>query len=150
MNKRLRKLGCCYSGKGRIGQATRKRVLEFIEKHDYRPNVMAKGLAQEVAAHPGVILRHISNEYGGEFYCPLCQDAFRKWLKEKYQTIENLNDRWCTTFLSHTYNNFDQIEAPSKIGEPQLHALNLDWRRFVTHQTAERKASGRFTESNRR
>ena len=47
-------------------------------------------------------------------------------------------------------NNFDQIEAPSKIGETQLHALNLDWRRFVTHQTAERKASGRFTESNRR
>lgn len=66
MNKRLRKLGCCYSGKGRIGQATRERVLEFIEKHDYRPNVMAKGLAQEVAAHPGVILWHISNEYGGE------------------------------------------------------------------------------------
>ena len=73
-----------------------------------------------------------------------------EWLKEKYQTIENLNDRWCTTFWSHTYNNFDQIEAPSKIGETQLHALNLDWRRFVTHQTAERKASGRFTESNRR
>ena len=47
MNKRLRKLGCCYSGKGRIGQATRERVLEFIEKHDYRPNVMAKGLAQK-------------------------------------------------------------------------------------------------------
>ena len=35
------------SGKGRIGQATRERVLEFIEKHDYRPNVMAKGLAQK-------------------------------------------------------------------------------------------------------
>ena len=117
----------------------------------YREKVhtINKKLAQE-AAHPGVILWHISNEYGGECYCPLCQDAFRKWLKEKYQTIENLNDRWCTTFWSHTYNNFDQIEAPSKIGETQLHALNLDWRRFVTHQTVEGKASGRFTESNRR
>lgn len=64
------------------------------------------------------------------------QKAFRKWLKEKYETIENLNDRWCTTFWSHTYQNFDQIESPSKIGETQLHALNLDWKRFVTHQTA--------------
>ena len=31
----------------------------------------------------------------------------------------------------------DQIESPSKIGETQLHALNLDWKRFVTHQTAD-------------
>lgn len=60
-----------------------------------------------------------------------------EWLKEKYQTIENLNDQWCTTFWSHIYHNFDQIESPSKIGETQLHALNLDWKRFVTHQTAD-------------
>ena len=33
------------SGKGRIGQTTREKVLSFIEEHDYRPNVMA-GLAQ--------------------------------------------------------------------------------------------------------
>ena len=58
-------------------------------------------------------------------------------MKEKYQTIENLNDQWCTTFWSHNYNSFDQIESPSRIGETQLHALNLDWKRFVTHQTAD-------------
>ncbi|WP_026527331.1 LacI family DNA-binding transcriptional regulator [Butyrivibrio sp. VCD2006] len=34
------------SGKGRIGEATRTRVLEYIEKNNYRPNVVAKGLAQ--------------------------------------------------------------------------------------------------------
>ena len=34
------------SGKGRIGQATRDRVLAFIKEHDYRPNVVASGLAQ--------------------------------------------------------------------------------------------------------
>lgn len=34
------------SGKGRISRQTRERVLEFIDAHDYRPNVMAKGLAQ--------------------------------------------------------------------------------------------------------
>lgn len=35
------------SGKGRIGQATRERVLAFIKEHDYRPNVVARGLAQK-------------------------------------------------------------------------------------------------------
>jgi Transcriptional regulators len=34
------------SGNGRIGAETKERVLEYIEKHDYKPNVMAKGLAQ--------------------------------------------------------------------------------------------------------
>ena len=31
------------SGKGRIGKETRKRVLEYIEEHDYKPNAIAKG-----------------------------------------------------------------------------------------------------------
>ena len=35
------------SGKGRIGNATRERVLTYIEEHDYRPNVIARGLAQQ-------------------------------------------------------------------------------------------------------
>lgn len=35
------------SGKGRIGQETRTRVLDFIAEHNYRPNVVAKGLAQK-------------------------------------------------------------------------------------------------------
>ena len=33
------------SGKGRIGEETRNRVLDYIERKGYRPNPMAKGLA---------------------------------------------------------------------------------------------------------
>lgn len=34
------------SGKGRIGNETRQRVLDYISAHNYRPNMLAKGLAQ--------------------------------------------------------------------------------------------------------
>ena len=94
-------------------------------------------LAKRFGNHPGVIAWHISNEYGGECHCELCQQEFRKWLKEKYQTIENLNFSWATTFWSHRYNSFEQIESPSSRGEYWLHGLNLDWKRFVTDRTVD-------------
>lgn len=94
-------------------------------------------LAKRFGNHPAVIAWHISNEYGGECHCPLCQESFRNWLKEKYHTIENLNFAWATTFWSHRYNNFDQIESPSARGEYGLHGLNLDWKRFVTDRTVD-------------
>ena len=105
----------------------------------YREKValINRKLSERLGSHPGVILWHISNEYGGECHCPLCQKAFREWLKERYGTIEQLNKCWSTTFWSHTYQSFDQIESPSTRGELELHALNLDWKRFVTHQTAD-------------
>ena len=105
----------------------------------YREKVkkINKKLAEEFASHPGVIMWHISNEYGGECHCSLCQKAFRLWLKKKYDSIEDLNRRWCTAFWSHIYQSFDQIESPSSIGETMVHGLNLDWKRFVTDQTAD-------------
>lgn len=128
----------------RVDEARRRQLFGFRHNHCYtspvyreKVAIMNKKLAEHFGNHPAVIMWHISNEYGGECHCPLCQEAFRSWLKEKYQTIEKLNECWSTKFWSHTYQSFDQIESPSSIGETQLHALNLDWKRFVTHQTAD-------------
>lgn len=44
------------SGKGRIGEQTRKRVLAYIEEHHYSPNVVAKGLAQNKTFNLGLVL----------------------------------------------------------------------------------------------
>lgn len=94
-------------------------------------------LAKRFGRHPAVVMWHISNEYSGECHCPLCQQAFRLWLEKKYGTIERLNDAWCTTFWSRRYQSFSQVESPSSIGEWELHSLVLDWKRFVTEQTAD-------------
>lgn len=44
------------SGKGRIGQATRERVLAYIEENNYKPNVIAKSLAQSKTYNIGVMM----------------------------------------------------------------------------------------------
>lgn len=95
-------------------------------------------LAERYGKNPTVIAWHISNEYSGECHCPLCVQAFRDFLKEKYHgDINELNQAYWATFWSHTYDSFDQIEPPGKLTETGIHGLNLDWRRFVTHQTMD-------------
>ena len=95
-------------------------------------------LAQRYGQNPTVIAWHISNEYGGECHCPMCVKAFREYLREKFHgDIEALNRAYWTTFWSHTYDSFDQIEPPGVLTEQAVHGLNLDWHRFVTHQTRD-------------
>ncbi len=105
----------------------------------YREKVKAldAALARRFAAHPGVILWHLSNEYGGICYCPLCQAAFREWLKKKYGTLEALNKEWWTDFWSHTYTDWEQIHPPLQNGEHSTQGLNLDWMRFTTDQVID-------------
>lgn len=44
------------SGKGRIGSDTRERVLAYIRENNYRPNVIAKGLAQQKTYNIGFVM----------------------------------------------------------------------------------------------
>lgn len=97
--------------------------------------IINRKLAERYANHPALIAWHISNEYGGECHCELCQKEFRQWLKEKYQTLDNLNHEWWLNFWSHKYTDWEQIESPSSKGEGSIHGLNLDWKRFVTDRT---------------
>ncbi|MEK4189047.1 beta-galactosidase [Paenibacillus sp. FSL L8-0494] len=95
-------------------------------------------LAERYSQHPAIIGWHISNEFGGECHCELCQDAFREWLKVKYNnSLDEVNHAWWATFWSHTYTSWSQIESPAPHGETQVHGLNLDWRRFVSERTID-------------
>ena len=123
-----------------------RRRIRFGARHNhcytspvYREKVglLNRKLAERYSRHPAVILWHISNEYGGECHCELCQEAFRNWLKRKYRALDELNRQWWTAFWSHTYTDWSQIESPGPLGEQSIHGLNLDWRRFVTDQTID-------------
>ncbi|MGM0197711.1 beta-galactosidase [Enterococcus sp. DIV1314a] len=102
-----------------------------------KTSIINKKLAERYGEHPGILMWHISNEYGGECHCNYCQESFRKWLKNKYITLENLNNSWWNSFWSHSFTDWLQVESPSSLGEENVHGLNLDWKRFVTDQTID-------------
>ena len=106
----------------------------------YRQKVRAINtrLAERYGHNPTVVAWHISNEYGGECHCPLCAAAFRDFLREKFHgDIQELNRAYWTTFWSHNYDSFEQIDPPGRYTETSSHGLIVDWRRFVTRQTVD-------------
>jgi beta-galactosidase len=91
---------------------------------------LAARLAERYASLPGLVLWHVSNEYGGACYCSTCADEFRRWLQGRYASLDELNHRWWTAFWSHTYTDWDEIDPPYADGETLTGGLTLDYRRF--------------------
>ncbi len=103
-----------------------------------RAEELIRRLAKEVRGHPGLILWHISNELGGECFCPLCREKFREYLRRRFDNdIEKLNRAWWTAFWSHTYGDFDEIDPPMAHGESSIMGLNLAWREFTSWNMGE-------------
>jgi beta-galactosidase len=126
--------------------ADRRRILHGV-RHNHcmtspvyreKAQTINRALAERYKDHPALLVWHISNEYGGECHCDLCQQSFRKWLRARYDNdLDKLNRAWWTAFWSHTYTEWEQIESPSPIGEMYLHGLALDWKRYTTDQTID-------------
>lgn len=90
-------------------------------------------LAEKFSHHPGLLMWHISNEMGGECFCPECQKKFVEYLRNKFDNdIDRLNKAWWTTFWSHKYSCFEEIEPPFANGSIDVMGLNLEWKRFTT------------------
>jgi beta-galactosidase len=95
-------------------------------------------LAERYKSHRALLLWHVGNEYRGECHCELCQDAFREWLKKRYDNnLDRLNKAWWSLFWSGAFTNWQQIQSPAPQGSKNLHGLNLDWLRFSTDQTID-------------
>ena len=133
-----------YPEVNRTDEYGRKHTHGFRHNHCYSSTIYRKKvqeinqkLAERYGNHPALLMWHISNEYSGECFCPLCQENWRSWLKKKYGTLEEINKAWWMSFWGNSYSDWQQILPPSPLGETKVHGMDLDWKRFVTDQTID-------------
>lgn len=93
-------------------------------------------LAEHYAQHPAIIGWQIDNELNCEtnvFYSESDSAAFREFLKEKYGTLDRLNESWGTIFWNQTYNSWEEIYVPrTTVSDSDNPHLALDYKRFVS------------------
>lgn len=131
----------------------------------YREHVrrFVTAFAKHFGENPNVIGWQVDNELGNSHgdlcHCESCRRRFQEWLKEKYGTIENLNEKWGTAFWSQGYNTFEQIPTPMRTASGGKNpSAELDWKRFCSDLVIEfhdlqagiirRYSPGRFITQN--
>lgn len=99
-------------------------------------SIIVTKTAEHYGKHPAIVGWQIDNELNCEtceFYSEADTLAFREFLKEKYKSLDELNEAWGTVFWNETYTSWEQIYVPrpvlSKGYNPHLH---LDYFRFVS------------------
>jgi beta-galactosidase len=90
---------------------------------------MAAQMARRFGHNPNVLGWQIDNEYAAVSFDTDTRTQFQQWLKSRYRTLDNLNERWTTAYWSQTYFDWSQIPIETKSGNP---GLLLSWMRFVS------------------
>ncbi|MCX7015925.1 MAG: beta-galactosidase [Candidatus Sumerlaeota bacterium] len=116
-------------------------------------------MAKRYGQHPLTIGWQTDNEISGQVcFCEHCQTAMREHLKEKFGTVEALNQAMGLVFWAHEVTDWDQVVYP-RPGMDHAHpSLRLEmhrffsrqWSRFAQRQTdlIRKRSPGRFVTHN--
>ncbi|GAA2684753.1 beta-galactosidase [Actinoplanes palleronii] len=107
---------------------------------------LVRALATRYGKHPAVVAWHVNNELGCHNVYDFSDDAataFRTWLRDRYVTLDGLNEAWGTDFWSQRYSDWDQIIPPRQAATHPNPTQQLDFKRFSSdalkdHLIAER------------
>jgi beta-galactosidase len=94
---------------------------------------ITRALAERYSNHPALAMWHVHNEYGApvsDSYDEASRDAWRIWLRERYDTLDGLNEAWGTSFWGQTYYEWDEIPTPALSATVTNPAMRLDYTRF--------------------
>ena len=102
---------------------------------------IAAQLARRFGHDADVIGWQIGNEYTDESFDAATRRQFQAFLRDKYKTLDSLNQHWATAYWSQTYTDWSQIPLPTGGGNPGLllehkHFVTATWRSFQHDQIA--------------
>ncbi|MET7811694.1 beta-galactosidase [Streptomyces sp. NPDC005395] len=118
----------------------------------YRRHAAAitEALAARYAGHPALTMWHINNEYCTYDHGDEAATRFRRWLRDRYGTLDALNTAWGTAFWSQGYGDWAEVLPARRTHYLKNPAQVLDFRRFTSDMllecfTAERDIVRRHT-----
>ncbi len=126
----------------RMEHGSRQHVCTNNEEFRAESRRITRMMAEHYRDNERVIGWQTDNELYCHFsvcYCDACQVGFRKWLEEKYGTIDALNDAWGARFWAQSYDSFDQIVLPrhGRYPAPGNPSHELDHARYLSDSITE-------------
>ncbi len=118
---------------------TRRHNTYNSQKYNELSSRIVEQLASHYCPHPAVIGWQIDNELNchiADFYSDSDHIAFRNYLKEKFVTLDALNDAMGTVFWNQTYTSWDELylTRPNVANSNNPH-LSLEEKRFISLST---------------
>jgi len=101
---------------------------------------LVTAMANRYGRHPALAMWHAGNEYGCHVpacYCDVSAAHFRRWLRERHGTLEELNRAWGTDFWSQRYSDWEEILPPRQTPTWPNPSQQLDYRRFCSDALLE-------------
>jgi beta-galactosidase len=98
---------------------------------------LVDAMARRYAQHPALAMWHVGNEYGchvAACYCDVSAEAFRSWLRQRYDSIEDLNRAWGTDFWSQRYSDWKEVLPPRRTPTWPNPGQQLDFSRFSSDE----------------
>jgi len=120
--------GFCFDHRG-----VRKAILDFFQEVARHAAVSPAFYGWDLWSEPAA-LNWARVGYKSEpmfCYCPSSQERFRQWLRQKYQTLDRLNEAWHRTFT-----DWNQVEPP-RYGTILTYTDFMDWRVYYGYKLAE-------------
>ncbi len=124
---------------GRLREFGSRRHYDFSSRTYWQESKrIVEIIAKRYGTHQAVAGWQTDNEYGchdtARSYSQNALHGFRKWLEEKYKTLDALNNAWGNVFWSQNYSAFHQIALPNlTVTEPNPSHV-LDFYRYCSEQ----------------